>query len=137
MRPREPRRSKGDPVGAFLGQLALLKLPPAEREYRFHPQRCWLLDVAWPAERIAVEYQGVFGGAGRNASHASVAKLLRDYRKWTQASLLGWLLILIDAKSVETGEAHGWVELAFALRRGAAQANNAATGNVAQNTEVL
>jgi hypothetical protein len=64
-----------------------------------------------PDTRIAIEYQGIFGA--RNTSHAGITGLKRDYRKWTEISLLGWYLILIDAESVETGEAIAWVERAL------------------------
>lgn len=108
-------------LSRFLFELTLLKLPQPETEFRFHDERQWRFDVAWPEQKIAVEYQGIFGK--QNASHASLGGLMRDYRKFTEASLLGWTLILIDAESVNSGEAHGWVQRAFKLAQNAINAD--------------
>lgn len=67
----------------------------------------------WRPIKLAVEYNGIFGGEGENASHSSVGGLMRDYRKLNEAVLLGWRVILIDAKSVADGDAVRWVELAY------------------------
>ena len=46
-----------------LSELLVLQLRAAgvdgfTQEYRFHPARRWRFDVAWPAQRIAVEVDG-------------------------------------------------------------------------------
>lgn len=104
---------KKDPLKKLLLDLAILKLPAPVAEFEFHPTRGWRFDRAWPKYKIAIEYNGIFGA--KNASHASVGKLMRDYRKVTEAQLHGWLVLLVDGASV-TKEALDWVERAFRLR---------------------
>jgi hypothetical protein len=108
------QQSEKGPKAAFLRQLAIAGISEPVREHVFAKPRRWRFDYCWPEMMIAVEYQGIFGA--RNTSHASVGNLKRDYRKFTEASLRGWLLILIDADSVQTGDALAWVERAVRLR---------------------
>lgn len=118
------RRYAASPKSDFLLQLRLAGLPLPTHgdgcpnpELVFAPPRKWRWDWAYllPEVQVGIEYNGIFGP--RNSSHASVANLMRDYRKWTEASLRGWVIILIDAKSVETGEAVAWVERALKVGR--------------------
>lgn len=96
---------------AFVQQLAEAGLPAPTREAYFALPRRWRIDFAYVEQKIAIEYQGIYGA--KNASHASIAGLMRDYRKFTELSLRGWTLILIDANSVRTKEALQWVERAL------------------------
>lgn len=112
-----------DYVGDFLSRAALRLLPPAEREHvGWHPTRQWRMDAAWPDLKIAVEYQGIYQKA--NASHSSISGQKRDYEKWTEAQLLGWIVILIDAASVDDKRAEMWVHRAFELRNGKSDSQN-------------
>jgi len=92
-------------------QIRVAGLPMPEREVRFHAQRRWRFDLAWKDRLIAVEYQG--GVFNRQASHSSIGGLTRDYEKFTEASLAGWRLILVTAKTVESGEAIDWISRAW------------------------
>ena len=92
-------------------QIRVAGLPMPEREVRFHAQRRWRFDLAWKDRLIAVEYQG--GVFNRQASHSSIGGLTRDYAKFTEASLAGWRLILVTAKTVESGEAIDWITRAW------------------------
>lgn len=55
----------------------------AHREFRFHPDRMWRLDFAFPEDKIGVEIDG--GGFGRvvicDKCHTSVFRTLKDGRK--------------------------------------------------------
>lgn len=82
-------------------------------EFQFHDVRKWRFDFAYPILKIAIEYNGIFGGEGEDASHKAVAGLLRDMEKFTEASLLGWTLIIINAKTVQSGQAVTWLETAI------------------------
>lgn len=90
---------------------ALGLMDGCERQYRFHPTRKWLFDFAWPEavihgepSRLALEVnggtylQGKFRGA-----HSRGNRQREDYCKWTEASLMGWTLILVDSVDVRKG----------------------------------
>src|SRR5690606_39740371 len=42
------------------------KLPEPVREYRFHPERRWRFDFAWPDLRVAAEVEGGIHIGGRH-----------------------------------------------------------------------
>ena len=75
---------------------------PVEHEHRFHPTRKWRFDWALPDRRIAFEYDGVMSG---QASHASIAGILRDAEKINEAQVLGWRVFRVNAKSIQDGSA--------------------------------
>ena len=105
-------KPKNDYKARFLRDLSSAGIPAPQTEHRFHPERKWRLDYAYPDLRIAIEYQGGNFSRGKGG-HSSVAGLMRDYEKFTEASLLGWTLILIDAASVRSGQAVEWVRRAL------------------------
>jgi len=84
-------------------------------EVEFHPVRKWRFDWAIPERKVAVEFQGFVGkrhGHG-DVGHASVGGMLRDQEKWTEGQLLGWTVILVNAKTVGDGKAQDWIERAL------------------------
>lgn len=93
----------------------MAKLPEPVCEFRFHETRRWRFDYAFPAEMIAIEYQGLNwkGKGSGNSGHQSVDGLRRDCEKFTEASLSGWTLILITAETVNNGQAVEWVRRAI------------------------
>lgn len=103
----------------FLSQLALAGLPAPDREIVFALPRKWRWDFAFERERVAVEYQGGIFSKGKSG-HSNVSGLRRDYEKFTEGALRGWLIVLIDAASVQSGKALEWVERALRLRAGRA-----------------
>lgn len=110
-RPARPRSPRVDYKAKFERDIALLGFPAPVREVLFaHPRR-WRFDFAYPELMIAVEYQG--GNYNGKGAHNSITGLQRDYEKFTEAALRGWTLILIDAKSVTTGQAVQWLERAL------------------------
>ncbi len=60
----------------------------AQREFRFAPPRRWRFDVAWPAERVAVEVDGGQwrAGGGRHNTDA-------DRDKLNAAAERGWRVL--------------------------------------------
>lgn len=67
-------------------------------EFRFHPERRWRFDFAWPSLRVAVEVQGFgrqYGGSkyGRAGGHDSPTGLARDAEKIRAAISRGWTVI--------------------------------------------
>lgn len=54
------------------------------------------------------------------SGHRTVKGMRRDMEKITEAQLLGWIVILIEPKTVKSGQALQWLENALALRKGRA-----------------
>lgn len=106
-KPRAPRRSRRPYLDELLQEAKLVGLPEPVREYRFHPTRKWPFDAAWPERKIAIEYQG--GVFQRDPSHSSIGGIVRDYEKFTEASLAGWTLLLVTAQTVRSGAALAWL----------------------------
>jgi hypothetical protein len=83
-------RSEPDPV--FLALCAEAGLPAPECEHRFHPDRKWRFDFAWPEHRVALEVEGgvwVRGGGRHNRGSG----YLRDMAKYNEAARLGWVVV--------------------------------------------
>lgn len=110
-----PASVKNDYKARFLRDIANAGIPAPTLEVKFHDTRKWRLDFAYPDRRIAIEYQGGNFSGGKGG-HSSIAGLMRDYEKFTEAALHGWLLILIDAASVRSGQAVEWVRRAMEVR---------------------
>lgn len=85
-RPSSPARK----VYPLVGLCAAAGLPTPTPEYRFHPERMWRLDYAWPERMVAVEIEGGIFVAGR---HSRGAGMLGDMAKYNAATLLGWRLL--------------------------------------------
>lgn len=79
-----------------------LKGADLTREYRFHPERRWRFDVAFPSQRLAIE----FDGRGR---HQTVVGARGDSEKRNAAVCMGWRVLVFQA--VDKAKAHEWVEL--------------------------
>jgi len=115
--PKQKRAPKNDYKATFLLHLKFARLPEPVCEYQFHETRKWRFDFAWPDQKCAVEYQGLnWKRDGDNSGHQSIAGLMRDFEKLTEASLLGWKLILITAESVNSGQAVAWIEKALGVK---------------------
>lgn len=78
----------------------------AEGQYRFHPERKWRFDLAWPQYMVAAEVEGGVFVRGR---HVSPQGFIKDCEKYNAAAELGW--------SVFRFPVHGktWAEEAAAL----------------------
>ena len=61
-----------------------------EREYRFHPDRKWRFDLAWPDNRLAVEIEGLTRSGGR---HQRMAGYTHDCEKYREAAKAGWRVL--------------------------------------------
>lgn len=93
---------------------ALGLMDGCKRQYRFHPERKWAADFAWPEVydhdgepcnlHLMLEVNGgtYIRGSNRGA-HSRGPRQRQDYEKWTEASLLGWTLILVDSVDVKKG----------------------------------
>lgn len=66
-------------------------------EFRFHPQRNWRFDYAFPKFKVAIEVQGglfIRGGHNRGAGY------LQDMEKFNHAAAVGWLIIQCQPKDI-------------------------------------
>lgn len=81
------------------------------REYRFHPEREWRFDFAWPVARCAIEIHGGLGWntvkRGKNrgkrylGGHNTRKGVSRDCEKITEAALLGWRVFVLTKEMSE------------------------------------
>lgn len=81
-------------------------------EYRFHPVRRWRFDWAWPAQQIALEVEGGVFIRGR---HSRGLGMVKDMEKYNAAAALGWRVLRVTPKQVQSGEALKTVTEALAL----------------------
>ena len=80
--------------------------------------REWRLDFAYPYVKVAVEYQGGTFYKKTKTGHNSIQGQLRDWEKFNEAQLAGWIIIFVTAKSVEDYSAVEQIARAIATRRG-------------------
>lgn len=74
-------------------------LPSPQREYKFHPDRKWRFDFAWPLQKVAVEIQG---GSFISGKHSRGTQQHKDYEKYNNAALLGWRILYFDTQMIGT-----------------------------------
>jgi len=99
----------------FAHQVHALKLPIPEQEFRFHPDRMWRFDFAWPAFWIAVELDGGSRSGGR---HVRGQGFENDAEKLNAAAALGWKVFRYTSTRVRSGWAVS--EIQVMLERAAA-----------------
>lgn len=75
-------------------------------QYKFHDERDWKFDFAFPSQKLAVEIEGLHPrGLSR---HQTLAGYTRDCEKYNAATLAGWRLLRFPSTSV--AKAGEWVE---------------------------
>jgi very-short-patch-repair endonuclease len=67
------------------------------REFTWHAQRNWRLDLAWPGLRLACEVDGMV--------HRIKGRFLADIERHNAMMAAGWRWIRVTPRMVETGEA--------------------------------
>lgn len=80
-------------IAFFTGQ----RLPAPVTEHRFHHERKWRFDYAWPDARVALEVEGGVWTGGR---HTSSAGFLKDIEKYNAAARLGWRVLRCTPKTL-------------------------------------
>lgn len=110
-RPRKKTMSKEKE--AFDQWLRQVFGPRLVTEYKFHPTRKWKFDYALLAEKIGIEFDGLYGGG----AHTSPAMVAKDSEKINQAQLHGWVVIRANANSVRSGQAFRDVMQAVVMRQ--------------------
>lgn len=95
--------------------LGATQLPRPERQFRFDPHRRWAFDFAWPRHLVALECDGGIWQYGR---HNRPQGYENDCEKLNTAALLGWRVLRVTTKQVESGQALVWVEQALSRHAG-------------------
>ena len=99
-------------VAELVALVTAAGFPAPVYEHRFAPPRRWRFDAAWPGPMVALEREGL--GGGRHQRHHGFTN---DCEKYTEAALLGWLLVRATAAQLKSGAAAGWVLRALEVRR--------------------
>lgn len=92
-------------------ELKHMGLPPFKREFRFHPERRWRFDFAFPEHKVAVEIEGGTWTGGRHNRPGGYAA---DCSKYNEAALLGWYVYRFTRDDVIGGHAAKVIEKALA-----------------------
>jgi very-short-patch-repair endonuclease len=100
----------GRPIEEYVAERFVSEgLPSARLEFRFFPPRRWRFDIAWPAERIALEIDGGIYSGGR---HTRGAGFEGDCRKMNAAVSSGWRVFRVTPTML----ANEWTEVVRVLR---------------------
>lgn len=102
--------SKPEPFALF-ALLAAHGIPAPTPEYRFHPERKWRFDFAWPDKLLALEIEGGVFTGGR---HSRGAGMLADMEKYNAAAILGWRVLRCVPKQL-SGEAITTIKAAMGV----------------------
>jgi very-short-patch-repair endonuclease len=66
-----------------------------KQEYRFHEERRWRFDFAWPIQKVAVEIQGF------EQYHTSYEEVFKDYEKYNAATERSWSIFFFMSKHLK------------------------------------
>lgn len=73
-------------------------LPVPILEHKFHHERRWRLDYAYPDIKLAIEKEGAIWSIGR---HNHPAGFIKDMEKYNALSELGWYLLRYQPKKFD------------------------------------
>jgi len=85
------------------------------REYKFHPERDWRFDFAWPEIRLAVEIDG--GIWLKKAGHTTGTGKQNDLNKDQDAHLFGWTVYRCSPEMVKKGHAIDTIKKLIILKK--------------------
>lgn len=90
-------------------QIKAAKLQKPEEEFRFHPERRWRFDFAYPDLKIAIECEGGtwLKKAGRHNRGLGFEK---DCEKYNEAAILGWHVLRFTSSMIANGTALKHIE---------------------------
>lgn len=86
----------------FLRDIRALRLPEPVRNHRFHVERRWAADFAWPDLRLLVEIEGGTRSGGR---HVRGDGYENDCEKYNAAAEVGWTVLRYTSGMVKSGHA--------------------------------
>ncbi len=98
-------------------------IPAPEFEYRFHPERKWRFDIAWPAgpgsqwqyanPAIFLEVQG---GIWIKGGHNRGAQMKKDWEKYNTATTMGWRPLFVEPRDLITKQTADLIRAALSLK---------------------
>lgn len=91
----------------MLNMLAWIGAPTPVLEHRFHGERGWRFDMAWPELMVALE---IDGGVWTQGRHTRGKGFIEDCAKLAEAAILGWRVIRVPSDWVNDGTAVVLVE---------------------------
>lgn len=91
-------QSEAERVFLFYWQTLAPDEPEPEPEHRFHPERKWRLDFAWPHYKTSVEIEGGIWSEGR---HVRGYGFEADCEKYNYAQLFGWVVLRFTPQMLE------------------------------------
>lgn len=71
-------------------------------EYKFHPDRRWRFDWAWPDQRIMIACEQE-GGIWTRGRHTRGMGYLNDMDKYNEAAKLGWRIFRFTPQAFKKG----------------------------------
>ena len=77
-------------------------IPEPLTEYKFHPQRKFRADFAWPDRMLLVEVEG---GQYIRGRHQSPQGFENDCEKYNLAALEGWVVLRFTTSMIHDGRA--------------------------------
>lgn len=106
------RQMRGQPTdykNVLLDQIRQADLPEPESEFKFNDKKNWRFDYFFPAQKVAVEYEGGIFDKGVSG-HTSVSGIMRDIEKYNEAALAGVTVIRVTAQTVVSGAALRYIK---------------------------
>lgn len=91
------------------------KYHPFQTEHRFHAERQWRFDFAWPAVMVAVEIEGGTWGR-RRGRHTTGSGHQADCEKYNAAAIDGWCVLRFTSKDLQSRPAQVIDEVMEAIR---------------------
>lgn len=78
-----------------------------QQQFRFHSERKWRFDFAWPQRKVALEVDGGTHSGGR---HVRGKGYEEDCEKLNAAIINGWRVLRVTGSQVKSGQAIAWAE---------------------------
>lgn len=100
---------KSDLERSLIIQLEMVKIQDYETEYRFHPERKWRFDLAWPQDHVMLACE-IEGGIWTNGRHTRGSGFQKDCEKYNEAALLDWTVLRMTGSHIRNGSALNWIE---------------------------
>ena len=121
--PRAPRASapRGESrlEAELRGMLELMQLAPVS-QFKFHPERRWRFDFAFPDVMVCVDVDGgVFAAENKETAgrHARGAGIVAAFEKRNAAAELGYCVLCYGPPQIRSGESALQIERIVTARR--------------------
>lgn len=104
-------------VAALIAEVMQAGFPAPMTELRFHLTRKWAFDLAWPAYVVAFEREGMGAGFNVAGRHQRRKGFASDCEKYSEAQVMGWIVIRATGEQIVNGNAARWVVAALTGRK--------------------